>query len=63
MDRLKRDIEVEIDQLQAQFEEAEISVECKENKIVRAQMELNQIKSEVLTFIYDITPNKHDTVS
>ena len=47
MDRMKRDIEVEIGQLQAQFEEAESAVECEENKIVRAQMELNQVKSEV----------------
>ena len=63
MDRMKRDIEVEIGQLQAQFEEAESAVECEENKIVRAQMELNQIKSEVLIFIYDITniTNKYYT--
>ena len=46
MDRIKRDIEVEIGNLQAQFEEAEAAVEAEENKIVRAQMELNQIKAE-----------------
>ena len=46
MDRMKRDIEVEIGNLQAQFEEAEAAVEAEENKIVRAQMELNQIKAE-----------------
>ena len=46
LERSKRELEVEINTLQAQFEESESAVETEENKIIRIQMELNQIKSE-----------------
>jgi chromosome segregation ATPase len=46
LERAKREMEVEINCFQAQFEESEAAVETEENKILRAQMDLNQIKTE-----------------
>ncbi|KAK1331679.1 hypothetical protein QTO34_009652 [Cnephaeus nilssonii] len=47
LEKLKKQIEQEKCELQAALEEAEASLEHEEGKILRIQLELNQIKSEI----------------
>merc|ERR1711997_1169404 len=44
LDKQRRNLEVEKDELQAALEEAEAALEQEENKVLRAQLELGQIR-------------------
>merc|ERR1712131_296755 len=46
LEKAKRTIEVERNELQASLEETEASVEAEESKTMRAQVELQQLKSD-----------------
>ncbi len=47
LDKQRRHLEVEKEELQAALEEAEGSLEHEENKVLRAQLELGQVRQEV----------------
>jgi len=47
LDRQRRRLQVEKDELQAALEEAESALEQEENKVVRAGLELQQVKQEI----------------
>uniref|UniRef100_A0A669Q215 Myosin heavy chain, skeletal muscle, adult n=1 Tax=Phasianus colchicus TaxID=9054 RepID=A0A669Q215_PHACC len=47
LEKVKKHVEQEKSELQASLEEAEASLEHEEGKILRLQLELNQIKSEI----------------
>merc|ERR1712115_31612 len=47
LDKQRRRLEVEKEELQAALEEAEGSLEAEENKVLRAQLELGQVKQEI----------------
>merc|ERR1712242_74090 len=47
LDKQRRRLEVEKEELQAALEEAESTLEAEENKVLRAQLELGQVKTEI----------------
>merc|ERR1719483_847908 len=47
LDKQRRRLEVEMEELQAALEEAEGALEAEENKVLRAQLELAQLKQEI----------------
>merc|ERR1712223_1305876 len=47
LDKQRRRLEVEKEELQAALEEAESALESEENKVLRAQLELGQVKQDV----------------
>merc|ERR1712021_286746 len=47
LDKQRRRLEVEKEELQAALEEAESALEAEENKVLRAQLELGQVKQEI----------------
>merc|ERR1711878_165098 len=47
LDKQRRRLEVEKEELQAALEEAEGAFEAEENKVLRAQLELGQVKQEI----------------
>merc|ERR1712073_37202 len=47
LDKQRRRLEVEKEELQAALEEAEGALEAEENKVLRAQLELGQVRQEV----------------
>merc|ERR1712172_463317 len=47
LDKQRRRLEVEKEELQAALEEAEAALEQEENKVLRAQLELGQVKQEI----------------
>merc|ERR1712020_645065 len=47
LDKQRRRLEAEKEELQAALEEAEGSLEAEENKVLRAQLELGQVKQEI----------------
>ena len=47
LDKQRRHLEVEKDELQTALEEAEAALEQEENKVLRAQLELGQIRQEI----------------
>merc|ERR1712168_678246 len=47
LDNQRRRLEVEKEELQAALEEAEGSLEAEENKVLRAQLELGQVRQEI----------------
>lgn len=47
MDKQRRRLEVEKEELQAALEEAEAALEQEENKVLRAQLELGQVRQEI----------------
>merc|ERR1711970_183927 len=47
LDKQRRRLEVEKEELQAALEEAEATLEMEENKVLRAQLELGQTKQEI----------------
>uniref|UniRef100_A0A674GXL5 Myosin-1B-like n=1 Tax=Taeniopygia guttata TaxID=59729 RepID=A0A674GXL5_TAEGU len=47
LEKVKKQVEQEKSELQASLEEAEASLEHEEGKILRLQLELNQVKSEI----------------
>merc|ERR1711990_301778 len=47
LDKQRRRLEVEKEELQAALEEAEAALEQEENKVLRAQLELGQVKQDV----------------
>ena len=47
LDKQRRRIEVEKEELQAALEEAEAALEQEENKVLRAQLELGQVRQEI----------------
>merc|ERR1712072_329199 len=47
LDKQRRRLEVEKEELQAALEEAESALEAEENKVLRAQLELGQVKQDV----------------
>merc|ERR1712223_1507430 len=47
LDKQRRRLEVEREELQAALEEAESALESEENKVLRAQLELGQVKQDV----------------
>merc|ERR1712149_49745 len=47
LDKLRRRLEVEKEELQAALEEAEAALEQEENKVLRAQLELGQVRQEI----------------
>merc|ERR1712088_620710 len=47
LDKQRRRLEVEKEELQAALEEAEAALEQEENKVLRAQLELGQVRQEV----------------
>ncbi len=47
LDKQRRRLEVEKEELQAALEEAEAALEQEENKVLRAQMELGQVRQEI----------------
>merc|ERR1711892_1101776 len=47
LDKQRRRLEVEKEELQAALEEAESALESEENKVLRAQLELGQVKQEI----------------
>merc|ERR1712183_1154870 len=47
LDKQRRRLEVEKEELQAALEEAEGALEAEENKVLRAQLELGQLKQEI----------------
>jgi myosin heavy chain 6/7 len=47
IEKARRRLEVEKDELQAALEEAESALESEENKVLRAQLELSQIRQDI----------------
>merc|ERR1712242_329762 len=47
LDKQRRRLEVEKEELQAALEEAEGALEAEENKVLRAQLELSQVRQEI----------------
>merc|ERR1712089_1957 len=47
LDKQRRRLEQEKEELQAALEEAELTLEQEENKVLRAQLELGQVKQEI----------------
>merc|ERR1719342_118524 len=47
LDKQRRKLEVEKEELQAALEEAEGALEAEENKVLRAQLELGQVRQEI----------------
>merc|ERR1711997_1277681 len=47
LDKQRRRLEQEKEELQAALEEAESTLEQEENKVLRAQLELNQVRQDV----------------
>merc|ERR1719458_2476490 len=47
LDKQRRRLEVEREELQAALEEAEGALEAEENKVLRAQLELSQVRQEI----------------
>merc|ERR1712242_473284 len=47
LDKQRRRLEVEKEELQAALEEAEAALEAEENKVLRAQLELGQVRQEI----------------
>ncbi len=47
LDKQRRRLEVEKEELQAALEEAEAALEQEENKVMRAQLELGQVRQEI----------------
>merc|ERR1739844_864463 len=47
LDKQRRRLEVEKEELQAALEEAEAALESEENKVLRAQLELGQVRQEI----------------
>merc|ERR1711981_526059 len=47
LDKQRRRLEVEKEELQAALEEAEAAIEQEENKVLRAQLELGQVRQEI----------------
>ena len=47
LDKSRRKLEVEKEELQAALEEAEAAIEQEENKVLRAQLELTQMRQEI----------------
>ena len=47
LDKQRRRLELEKEELQAALEEAEAALEQEENKVLRAQLELGQVKQEI----------------
>merc|ERR1712071_64960 len=47
LDKQRRRLEVEKEELQAALEEAEATLEQEENKVLRAQLELGQVRQEI----------------
>ena len=47
LDKQRRRLEVEKEELQAALEEAEAALEQEENKVLRAQLELGQVRQEI----------------
>ena len=47
LDKQRRRLEVEKEELQAALEEAESALEAEENKVLRAALELGQVKQDV----------------
>merc|ERR1719193_2607326 len=47
LDKQRRRLETEKEELQAALEEAEATLEMEENKVLRAQLELGQVKQEI----------------
>ena len=47
LDKQRRHLEVEKDELQTALEEAEAALEHEENKVLRSQLELGQIRQEI----------------
>merc|ERR1712079_19330 len=47
LDKQRRRLEVEKEELQSALEEAESALEAEENKVLRAQLELGQVKQEI----------------
>ena len=47
LDKQRRRLEVEKEELQAALEEAEATLEQEENKVMRAQLDLSQVKQEI----------------
>merc|ERR1712228_467575 len=47
LDKQRRRLEIEKEELQAALEEAEGALEMEENKVLRAQLELGQVKQEI----------------
>merc|ERR1712001_780094 len=47
LDKQRRRLEAEKEELQAALEEAESALEAEENKVLRAQLELGQVKQEI----------------
>merc|ERR1712045_662477 len=47
LDKQRRRLEVEKEELQSALEEAEAALEAEENKVLRAQLELGQVKQEI----------------
>jgi len=53
LDKQRRRLEVEKEELQAALEEAEAALEQEENKVMRAQLELTQVRQEIDRRIQD----------
>merc|ERR1712048_1252002 len=47
LDKQRRRLEVEKEELQAALEEAEAALEQEENKVLRSQLELGQVRQEI----------------
>merc|ERR1712016_201600 len=47
LDKSRRKLEVEKEELQAALEEAEAALEQEENKVLRAQLEMGQVRQEI----------------
>ena len=47
LDKQRRRLETEKEELQSALEEAEGALEAEENKVLRAQLELGQVKQEI----------------
>merc|ERR1712170_61382 len=47
IDKIRKRLEAEKMELQSALEEAEATLEQEENKVLRCQMELNQVKTEI----------------
>lgn len=47
IEKARKRLEVEKDELQAALEEAEAALEQEENKVLRAQLELSQVRQEI----------------
>merc|ERR1712156_985770 len=47
LDKQRRKLEVEKEELQAGLEEAEAALEQEENKVLRAQLEMSQVRQEI----------------